>query len=286
LLFAIADWWDLRKSGRRVLTCQRLSPQSALWKLGPPEPPRGTVTASSKTTTPVSPWTARFRYLIHTTFFYLTKLRTNFLLRLFTYIFLIPPRGMASLFYLTRSDAWTCADRNINVITQLAVHLQQTLCHCPLCSYCDCFEFSFCFVRLVQHTQKAAEGTQLDQYLHTVEWRINDNFYGAYINWKWNSSKLRFVLNYGWRSGGQSLLVSGHHTFEPITRFFFLFIRKFLDFKVVLPLWREDGTVISIAINLWSGSLRTHSHTLLSHSWLVQLYACALGYLPVGYNVS
>jgi hypothetical protein len=31
------------------------------------------------------------------------------------------------------------------------------------------------------------------------------------------------------------------------------------------PLWREDGSVICTAICLWSGSRKTHNHSLLSH---------------------
>jgi hypothetical protein len=55
----------------------------------------------------------------------------------------------------------------------------------------------------------------------------------------------------------------------------------FLDTKVGRPLWREDGSVICIAVNLWSRSLRTRNHTLLSYPRLAHFYTWTLGSLSV-----
>jgi hypothetical protein len=50
-----------------------------------------------------------------------------------------------------------------------------------------------------------------------------------------------------------------------------------LTVKVGCPLWQEDGSIICIAVSLWSRSLRSHKYTLLSYSRLAQLCPWALG---------
>jgi hypothetical protein len=66
---------------------------------------------------------------------------------------------------------------------------------------------------------------------------------------------------------GQLVFVSGTYL-GPMTKFYlYAFFRDdyFPAVLAVCPLWREDGSATCSAIGDWSGSRRTHNHTLLSH---------------------
>jgi hypothetical protein len=76
-------------------------------------------------------------------------------------------------------------------------------------------------------------------------------------------------------AGGQSwcwTLVWAHEQILPSL----LLIWKFLDSKVGRPLWRKGSSVVCIAVNLWSGSHRTHNHILLFHMRLFQFVKVTL----------
>jgi hypothetical protein len=75
------------------------------------------------------------------------------------------------------------------------------------------------------------------------------------------SSRMRLRLNYDRRSVDQPVLVSG-----PWPDFSFSSPdMNFSDCNWGRPLWRVDGPVLWIAVNLWSRSLMTRNHTFLSH---------------------
>jgi hypothetical protein len=87
----------------------------------------------------------------------------------------------------------------------------------------------------------------------------------------------------GPRSFDQCVLVSGP-LLGSMTTFLYIFFswsHNFLDSKARRPLWQEDGSLVCITVNIKSGSLRIHDHTLLSHPWLVQIYPWALGSISV-----
>jgi hypothetical protein len=68
---------------------------------------------------------------------------------------------------------------------------------------------------------------------------------------------------------------------DQISLHFPFLILKFLDSKARRPLWQQDGSLVCIAVNIKSGSLTTHNHTLLSHPRLAHLYPQALGSISV-----
>jgi hypothetical protein len=99
---------------------------------------------------------------------------------------------------------------------------------------------------------------------------------GPYLRIQASKSK----LFYDRRSFDQCVLVWGHHL-ETATNFssssMEILLRHLRFFTLGCPLWREDGSLIFIAVTPQAEPHKTHNHTLLHRLRFMSPYLCPSG---------